>query len=81
MAESLNDTELSVQEVCVLPISFTQENFKENIWKKVQLSMYPDKTSTTQLETDEVTKVYEEVNRLISDWGVSHQFPSYFNEG
>ena len=77
MADGLNDTQHRVQEVCTLPISWTKENFKENIWKPVQHAMFPDVTSTTQLDTKQVSEVYEEVNRLIAEWGVSRDFPSY----
>lgn len=76
MADGLNNTQHSVQEVCKLPISWTKENFKENIWKPVQHAMYPEITSTTQLNTKQVNDVYEEVNKLMSDWGVSRDMPS-----
>ena len=85
MADELNNTpHASVQEVVTLPISWTKNNFKEIIWHKVQLSMFPDavnedgEPSTAKLTTKEVGEVYEEVNRLISKVaGVGMEFPSY----
>ena len=81
MADDLNNTEASVQKVCKLPIDFTQENFKELIWKPVQHAMFPDITSTTQLDTIQVNAVYEQVNKIMGqEWGVSNHWPSYENE-
>jgi hypothetical protein len=81
MADKLNDTDKSVQEVVTLPISWSKENFKEIIWKKVQVAMFPEVESTTKLSTTQVTEVYEEVNRLMGQIAsVSTEFPSYFNE-
>jgi hypothetical protein len=77
MAEKLNDTEASLQQVCTLPIQLTKENFKENIWKPVQQALYPDVKSTTQLSTDQVSEVYRTVDKIISErWHVSEPFPS-----
>ena len=78
MADKLNDTDLSVQEVCTLPISWTQDNFKENIWRKVQMAMYPDVTSSAKLDTMQISAVYEEVNRLMANIAsVSMDWPSH----
>ena len=81
MAQDLSDAGYSVQEVCTLPIQWTKENFKENIWKPVQKAMFPDITSTTDLNTVQLSEVYEQINLLIGEkFGVSHQFPSYWSE-
>ena len=80
MSEGLNNTEASVQKVCKVPIEWTGDNFKEFIWKPVQQSMFPDVKSTTKLDTKQVSEVYEQVNKIISEeWGVSVPFPSYFD--
>ena len=75
IAEQLNNTDKSVQEVCKLPISWTQDNFKQNIFKPVMIAMFPDIKSTTQLSKIQVNEVYEEVNRLMGSWGVGADFP------
>jgi len=81
MADDLSDAGYSVQEVCTLPIQWTKENFKENIWKPVQKAMFPDITSTTQLNTVQLNQVYEQINMIIGEkFGVSHNFPSYWDE-
>ena len=79
LADALNDAGFSVndQVVLSLPVSFTGDNVKENIWKPVMTALYPDKTSTTQLEKMEVSEVYDNVNRAIAErTGVSVLFPS-----
>jgi len=81
MAEGLNNTEASVQQVCKVPIAWTQSNFKENIWKPVQHAMFPEITSTTQLNSKQVSEVYEQINKIMGEnWHVSVPFPSYWNE-
>ena len=79
LAEALNDAGHTLNDKVVIKadIDFTKENVKEQIWKPVQQAMYPDKTSTTQLTTGEVSKVYEQINRFIAERaGVSVPFPS-----
>lgn len=57
-------------------IPCTMENLKENVWRKVQIAMF-NKKSTTELETDEVSKIYEVVDKTISErTGVTLPFPS-----
>jgi len=81
MADGLNNTQASVQKVCTLPISFTKDNFHELIWKPVQHAMFPEIESTTQLDTKQMSEVYREVDRLISDtWLVSVEWPSLENQ-
>lgn len=81
MADDLAGAGYSVQEVCTLPIAWTKENFKENIFKPVMNAMYPGKTSTKELTTIELTAVYEQVNQIVSEkWGVGHQFPDYISQ-
>ena len=59
-----------------IDIPWSQELVKEAIWKTVMSAMYPDKTSTTQMETDEVSKVFDVINRHVAETtGVSVMFP------
>ena len=78
MSDGLNNTDASVQKVCTLPIAFTKDNFHELIWKPVQHAMFPEITSTTQLDTKQVSEVYMQVDKIMSEqWGVSEAWPSY----
>ena len=79
LAEALNDAGYSANDrmVIKLDLDFTPEIIKEAMWKKIQDAMYPGKTSTTQLSTAEVGKVYEELNRLMAEHFQIHvPFPS-----
>lgn len=55
----------------------TMESVKQ-LWRTFAYMKY-GKTSTTELSTDEVNKIYDEVNRHISQWGLHMAFPSYEN--
>jgi hypothetical protein len=77
MAEDLTNAGYTLQVVCKLPIKLTQDNFKENVVKPVMKALHPDKTSTTELTTIELTEVYDAVNLAIGEkFGVSRLFPS-----
>jgi ADP-heptose:LPS heptosyltransferase len=53
---------------------------KERLWKPVQKDTY-SKESTTELDTDEVSVVYEALNRVTSDkLGVSVPFPDRYSQ-
>lgn len=55
---------------------WTDTLVKELIWRKVQESMY-GKVSTTELDTDEITKIYDVINRHTSErFGIHIPFPS-----
>lgn len=46
------------------------------LWLPVQTALYPDKTSTTQLERMEMVNVFEVLNRHLSEkFGVSVEWP------
>ena len=53
---------------------------KERLWKPVQIDTY-DKDSTTKLNTDEVSAVYEALNSVTSEQlGVSVPFPDRYSQ-
>ena len=82
VAKEMNDAGHSVQETFSAPVSLSQENIKQGMFKVVMKALYPDKTSTTDLETNEVTNVYENMNRITAErYGISMEFPNYFSEG
>ena len=79
LAEILNASGYNFNDgkVIRLPVSFTQENVKEYMFKKVMMAMYPDKTSTTELSTTEIQAVYENLNSFTAEhFGVSVTWPS-----
>lgn len=58
-------------------VSWTMDSVKDVIWRSIQLALYPDKPSTTQLETHEVSKVYENIARHMSaKFNISQSFPN-----
>lgn len=55
--------------------------FKEHVWRRVQRAML-DKESTTELNSDEVSRVYDVINRKfieMTNRGISIQFPNRFH--
>ena len=84
LSEALNDAgyDFNDGKVIRLPVAFTADNVKEAMLKKVMVSLYPGKTSTTQLSTVEMQDVYENLNRFTSSsWGIGLEWPSHDNGG
>ena len=60
-----------------LEVPNTQESIKD-IFRSVMTIMYPEKRSTTELNTMEIQLVYDAVNRAFSERaGISIDWPSY----
>jgi urate oxidase len=81
LAEAFNDAGLDMNKVLSegTSIPWSEEKVKSDIWKVVQLAAI-GKESTTKLETNEVSKVYDIVNRHISQtFGIFIPFPSRIN--
>jgi len=78
LADELNDAGLDMKKVLKpeIDIPWTMESVKNFLWRPIQEAMF-DKESTTELNTDEVTKVYEVLNRHTAQkLGVGLRFPS-----
>jgi hypothetical protein len=60
-------------------IEWTMQLVKDIIWRKIQLVVFKDKESTTQLKRDEVSRVYEAIDYYLSSrFGIeSIDFPSW----
>uniref|UniRef100_A0A6H1ZFN4 Uncharacterized protein n=1 Tax=viral metagenome TaxID=1070528 RepID=A0A6H1ZFN4_9ZZZZ len=57
-------------------IEWTPYSVKEYLWRKIQIELF-GKKSTAQLTTDEVSRVYENLNRIIGErTGVFVEFPN-----
>ena len=56
-------------------VSWTKESVMEAIWRPVQIGMFEIK-STTKIKTNQVSEVYEEINRFIGEkFGIHVAFP------
>ena len=78
LADTLNDAGLDQRAVLkeTVEIPWTMEAVKRQMWKPIQNLMY-DIESTTELTTDQVSKVWETMNRHLGQkFGVHVPFPS-----
>jgi hypothetical protein len=78
LACELNDNGLDMKKVLKpsVDIPWTPASIKAHIWKPIQDAQLVKK-STTELTTDEVSKVYETINRFMGEkFGVHVGFPS-----
>ena len=83
LAETFNDAGLDMETVLApgTKIPWSEDTVKNLIWRKVQIPL-TGKESTKDLLTNEVSQVYEVVNRHISQtFGVFVPFPSRDNHG
>lgn len=79
LADELNAAGLDQRKVLKpsIEIPWGGESIKEKLFKPIMNAMYPDKESTTQLTTDEVSKVYEVLNRHLAEkFSLTVPFPS-----
>lgn len=82
LAETLNDAGLDMETVLAkgTKIPWMEHTTKELIWRRVQIPL-TGKESTTELETHEVSEVYNVVNRHLSEtFGVFVPFPNRFGD-
>jgi hypothetical protein len=79
IADTLNEAGLDqriVLQAYKLDVPWSAEVIKETMWRRVQTAMY-GKRSTTKLTTDEVTKIYDVINKFLGDnFKVHIPFPS-----
>lgn len=78
LSNAFNEAGLTVEETLSKPlnISWSQLLVKELIWRRIQLAL-TGKKSTKDLDTVEVSQVYEEINNFTAtDKGISVPFPS-----
>jgi len=81
LADELNLAGLDMKKILKpeIDISWTPESVKEYLWRGIQTAMY-QKRSTAELTTDEITKIYEVLNRYTSEkHGIGILFPSEDN--
>lgn len=89
LSDAFNNLGLDIQQVMKfkeVSLPWSKDRVKDLIWTEIQKAMF-DTTSSTELETHQVSKVYEVINKHTSEkMGISIQFPSkesqmdeYFN--
>ena len=81
LAQELNEAGLDLMQTLRhdVEIPWSPILVKELIWRKVQITMV-DKVSTTELNTKEIDKIYEVVNRHLGEkFGLHVPFPSKEN--
>lgn len=76
VADTLNGAGLDIKKTLVVDVNWSSHTVKEILWKGVQRVLL-DKESTTKLSKDEVTKIYDTLNRMLSErYGVYVAFPT-----
>ena len=78
LSKELNEAGLDMRKVLKpnVDIPWTKENTKEYLWRPIQEALKLKK-STTELTTEEVSQVWEVLNRHLSEkFGVTVPFPS-----
>ena len=79
LSDALNDAGFDINQVIDESVSlpFSAIFIKEYMWKVVEKTML-NKDSTNDLEKGEVTKIYEAVDKMISErTGVHIEFPNW----
>ena len=83
LADAFNDGGLDMLTVLSVKrsTSWTMLSVKDVIWRSIQEAMFPDKKSTTQLETGEVSQVYTQIARHLSEnFNITQSFPNRFHD-
>lgn len=75
LATELNNAGVTMQALIEnLQVDHTKESVK-SIWRAIAKAKY-GKESTTELTTDEIQAVYEEMNRMVANFGIHISWPS-----
>jgi len=77
LADAFNEAGLDMKAVLTtVDIPWTTASVKEYIWKPIQ-KLQLQKSSTTELTTKDIDKVFDTINRHISQkFGITEAFPS-----
>ena len=77
LSKALNEGGFDVNTTIKVSVDFTPDTVKEYMFKPIMRAMYPNKVSTTELDTIEISKVYENLNRLTAEkFGIGLLWPS-----
>ena len=83
LSGALNDAGFDMRVVIKkdVDIPFTPETVKSHLWKPI-MEAYLEKSSTTDLRTNEISEVFEILNRHIGErTGISISFPNWDYKG
>ena len=78
LADTFNDAGLDMKKVLKpeIDIPWSKLSVKEYIWRPVMKAQL-QKSSTTELTTKEIDKVFDTINRFLSEkFGITESFPS-----
>jgi len=80
LSVELNKNGLDAGTVIKVPIEFDEKITKKYMFHPIMRALYPDIKSSKDLNTKQISIVYEHLNRLTAEkFGVSVQWPSRFN--
>ena len=78
LAKELNDAGYDVGTTIKVPVDFTKDTVKKYMAKPVMTALHPDIEHTSDLDTTQISELYEHLNRLTAEkFGVSVPWPSY----
>jgi hypothetical protein len=80
VAAELNDAGLSIEEVLqnfTMELDWNKDTVKEIIWKTAQRRLLGKESTRTLNKQDDITRVYEAVNRFLAQLGIHVPFPTY----
>jgi len=79
VSDQLNDGGITKQvyfEKKSVDCEWTPDSFIEDVWREIQQAMYNHR-NTSKLEPEQVSKVYDQVSRMLSgNFTISQDFPS-----
>ena len=75
VAEALNDAGLDVREVIKVDTPWNRHLVKDILWRSIQRKVVR-KESTRDLSKTDIDKIYEILNRALSEKGIYVPFPS-----
>jgi len=76
LSDKLNEGGLSIAKTLKVDIDWTPTAVKDLLWRPIQESVL-NKKSTTKLNKDEITKVYDVLNMALGQkFGISLEFPT-----
>jgi hypothetical protein len=81
LSEAFNESGQTISKVLKVDVEWTPESVKDLLWRPIMEASLKKK-STTKLNKDEITKVYDVLNRALGERvGISIPFPNKELEG
>lgn len=81
VADALNQSGMNIEQVLknfTMELDWSPEAVKEILWRTAQKRMLGKKSTTELKKQEEITAVYEALNRFLAKLGVEHiPFPSH----